>query len=267
MAKVDLLSKEWCNIVFEGRNKAYGAYEMRRNHARHLLLSFLCVAVLVAVLLGVPLLVMGIHDSIEERAAMESVANMSRLSPMEMLRQQHLQAVATAVRPRMRVQKNSVSFVPTIDPSAGEDIDIGTDELADLEHEASTQTVQVPDTLQQYENSTDPVETGEPLSPVRVVEEMPQFPGGLGALMRWLEQNMRYPAYCVQKKIEGEVQVSFIVDKKGNVLEPKVVQPVHPFLDNEALRCVRHMPKWTPGHVDGKVSLVRVTIPIVFQTE
>lgn len=266
MAKVDLLSEDWCNQIFEGRNKGYGAYQMRRGYARRLTFALMGVMGFVALLLLVPFLLFQIQNHLDEQAEYATVENISKLSAVEMLRQQHLKAVATAVRPRMRVEKNSVRFVPSLDPDAGQDVRIGTDEAEELNEESSSaQTIQVPDSLQKYVNETDPVTTGDPLSPLQVVEEMPQFPGGLGALMRWLEQNVRYPAYCVQQKIEGEVRVSFIVDKKGNIVEPTIVQPAHPFLDSETLRCVRHMPHWKPGLVGGKVGLVRVTIPVVFQ--
>lgn len=266
VAKVDLLSRDWCNQIFEGRNKDYGAYQMRRGYARRLTFALIGVIGFVALLLLAPFLFFQIQNHLDEQAEYATVENLSKMSAVEMLRQQHLKAVATAVRPRMRVEKNSVRFVPSLDSDAGQDIRIGTDETEELSEESSSnQVVQVPDSLQKYVNDTDPVATGEPPSALQVVEEMPQFPGGLGALMRWLEQNVRYPAYCVQQKIEGEVRVSFIVDKKGNILEPKIVQPVHPFLDSETLRCVRHMPQWKPGLVGGKVGIVRVTIPVVFQ--
>lgn len=269
--KVDLLSKAWCDLVFEGRNKDYGAYVLRRDHGRYLLYG-LCGALLLLFLLFVPpLLYWGLQRHLAQQEALKSVTNLSELDEIEALRQKNLRAVATAVRPRMRVNKAAIRFRPSIAPDAGADLLVGTDALSDENDAesaaAQTDVVEVPDSLAAYENETDPATPDQAPTALQVVEEMPQFPGGLGALMRWLDRNIHYPAYCVQNKIEGEVRVSFIVDKNGRIVEPQVVQDVHPFLDREALRCVRRMPHWQPGRVHGKVSMVRVTIPVVFSLE
>lgn len=71
-------------------------------------------------------------------------------------------------------------------------------------------------------------------SPVEVVEQMPQFPGGLKALMEWLTKNLKYPPLCMRDNIQGRVEVSFYVDKNGNIKEPQVTKKVHPLLDREA---------------------------------
>lgn len=269
--KVDLLSKTWCDLVFEGRNKAYGAYVLRRDHGRYLLYGLAGALLLLLLLFVPPLLYIGLQHHLARQEALKSVANLSELDQIEALRQKELRAVATAVRPRMRVDKEAIRFRPIIAPDAGTDALVGADALSEENEQESvaapTDVVEVPDTLTAFENDTDPVTPDQAPSALQVVEEMPQFPGGLGALMRWLDRNIRYPAYCVQNKIEGEVRVSFIVDKSGRIVDPQVVQDVHPFLDREALRCVRHMPHWQPGRVHGKASLVRVTIPVVFALE
>ena len=97
-----------------------------------------------------------------------------------------------------------------------------------------------------------------------VVEEMPQFPGGVQALADYLYQNIKYPKEAYEKGKQGRVIITFIVDKDGTICEPEVMRSVDPLLDAEALRVVLAMPKWTPGKQNGEVVRVKYTIPISF---
>ena len=98
-----------------------------------------------------------------------------------------------------------------------------------------------------------------------IVEVMPQFPGGQGELMKFLRNNVKYPAEAQKKKIEGRVIVGFVVDKKGRVVNPMVERSVHPLLDAEALRVIKRMPKWKPGRVNGEPINVKYRLPITFK--
>ena len=98
-----------------------------------------------------------------------------------------------------------------------------------------------------------------------VVEEMPQFPGGMGEAMKFLAKNIKYPAVALQNKIEGRVIVQFVVKENGKVADLKVVRGVTPELDAEALRVVGLMPDWIPGKQRGKAVAVKYTMPITFR--
>ncbi len=98
-----------------------------------------------------------------------------------------------------------------------------------------------------------------------VVEEMPQFIGGMNGLMKYLGQNIKYPAETQQSKTEGRVIVSMIVDKTGKVTEPRVLKSVSPALDAEAIRVVSQMPQWIPGKQKGEAVNVKYTLPISFK--
>ena len=97
------------------------------------------------------------------------------------------------------------------------------------------------------------------------VEENPSFPGGMEALMEWMSKNLKYPASAQENGIQGRVLVQFVVDKDGTVTEPKVIRPVHPAIDAEALRLMSIMPKWSPGKRDGQPVSVRFTLPVSFK--
>lgn len=100
---------------------------------------------------------------------------------------------------------------------------------------------------------------------MKVVEQLPEFPGGATALVKWLTKNIRYPAVARQRKVQGRVVTQFIVNADGSLSDIKVVQPVEASLDREALRVLRMMPAWKAGQHDNKPCRTMVCIPIVFK--
>lgn len=98
----------------------------------------------------------------------------------------------------------------------------------------------------------------------RVVERLPEFPGGPVEFMKWLTRNLKYPASAQQQKIEGRVVVSFIINKDGTTSDIKVTKSATPVLDREALRVIRMMPKWKAGEDHGKPCRTMMAIPVVF---
>ena len=99
----------------------------------------------------------------------------------------------------------------------------------------------------------------------QVVEEMPEFPGGMAECMKWLGQNIKYPAEAKEKGVQGRVIVQFVVEKDGTIVNAKVVRGVDPDLDAEALRVVNQSPKWKPGKQKGEAVRVKYTLPIMFR--
>ena len=100
---------------------------------------------------------------------------------------------------------------------------------------------------------------------LRIVQELPMFPGGMTEFVKWLTKNLKYPNAALRSKIEGRVMISFIVNTDGTVSDIKVEKKVHRLLDAEALRVAKQMPKWEPGKDHGKVCRTKVAIPIVFE--
>jgi protein TonB len=100
---------------------------------------------------------------------------------------------------------------------------------------------------------------------IRIVEQLPEFPGGIVEFMKWLKNNLKYPPIAQQQKIEGKVVVSFIVNKDGSIANVKIEKSVDPSLDREALRVVRMMPRWKPGIQNNKPCRTMFAIPINFK--
>lgn len=99
----------------------------------------------------------------------------------------------------------------------------------------------------------------------RVVERLPEYPGGIVAFMKWLTKSLHYPPVAQRQKIQGKVVVSFIINTDGTISDAKVTKSVNKYLDAEALRVVKLMPRWKPGEDKGKPCRTYFCIPVVFQ--
>ncbi len=100
-----------------------------------------------------------------------------------------------------------------------------------------------------------------------IAETMPEFPGGMGALMKYLGKNIKYPTIAQENGVQGRVIVQFVVNKDGSIVDPVVVRSVDPYLDKEALRVIKSMPKWKPGEQQGKKVRVKYTVPVTFRLQ
>ena len=101
----------------------------------------------------------------------------------------------------------------------------------------------------------------------QVVEEMPEFPGGMAECMKFLAKNIKYPTIAQENGVQGRVIVQFVVNKDGTIVDPVVVRSVDPYLDKEALRVIKAMPKWKPGKQRGKAVRVKYTVPVTFRLQ
>ena len=122
-------------------------------------------------------------------------------------------------------------------------------------------------TVEETENSEQPTVVDMESNPLnfRIVEELPEFPGGATEFMKWLTKNLTYPRTAQERKIQGKVIAQFIVNKDGSISNLQLVQRVDPALDREALRVLGMMPRWKAGIQDAKPCRTQVCIPIVFK--
>lgn len=99
----------------------------------------------------------------------------------------------------------------------------------------------------------------------RIVEQLPEFPGGMSAFVKWLTDNLRYPPVAQRQKIQGRVVISFVINRDGSICDLKVAHSVNPILDNEALRVARMMPRWKPGIDKNRPCRTLFAIPVEFK--
>lgn len=109
-----------------------------------------------------------------------------------------------------------------------------------------------------------PVASEQPLN-FRIVQQMPEFPGGGSAFIQWLTRQLRYPPLAQSQRIQGRVVVSFIVNKDGSIADVKLEKSINALLDREALRVIRMMPRWKPGVHNNQPCRTMVAVPVVFK--
>ena len=145
-------------------------------------------------------------------------------------------------------------------------------EIMDNDSEVEESTIQASDDTQAaVEVKYTPVEVEEEeveeQQIFQVVEEMPEFPGGMGECMKFLGKNIKYPTISQENGVQGRVIVQFVVNRDGSIVDPVVVRGVDPYLDKEALRVIQMMPKWKPGKQRGKAVRVKYTVPVTFRLQ
>lgn len=134
--------------------------------------------------------------------------------------------------------------------------------------EETNQAVEVPPVTVKKEEPKVVVEEVEDEQTIfQVVEEQPEFPGGMTALMQYLSKSIKYPTISQENGVQGRVIVQFVVNKDGSIVDPVVARSVDPYLDKEAIRVVTSMPKWKPGKQRGKAVRCRFTLPVTFKLQ
>jgi protein TonB len=278
MAKIDLISGSWTDLVFENRNQAYGAYALRKGTGKRNLIAIIAV-ILLAIACQIGLTLKNIADEREkQRIALQEAMEMTKLEQQQkkepevkrkdIVKQENVEKVVEKV-------KSSIKFTA---PVIKKDNEVRPEDMMKSQDEIlSTNTAigafdvtgndEAGEVLKAKEViATEPVKPKEEENKVfDVVEQMPSFPGGQGALMNYLNSNIKYPVIAEENGIQGRVVVQFVVGKDGSISNVHVVKSVDPSLDKEAVRVVKNMPRWIPGKQNGQSVTVRYTLPVTFR--
>lgn len=278
MSKIDLISGEWTDLVFAGRNQAYGAYQLRKGTGKRNVISIIAVVVLV-LLCQIGLSLKKAADAeARKRAAMTEVVELSKLEQpkkkAEVKQQKKIQVEPEKVVERV---KSSIKFTAPVikkDNEVKPEEELRTqDELMNTKTAIGAIDVKGNDdkggeVLKLKEAVAQPEPKPEVENKVfDVVEQMPSFPGGPSALMKYLSENVRYPVVAQENGVQGRVVVSFVVEKDGHITDVKVVRSVDPSLDKEAARVVKSMPSWIPGKQNGSAVRVKYNVPVSFKLQ
>ena len=276
MAKLDLISAEWTNLVFEGRNQDYGAYQLRKDTSKRNIWSIIIVALAAVLLyLGLTLHRMAAANrTVENTQAIElaNLENKKKEAKVEKKEQIKVEPEKTVER-----VKSSVKFTAPVikkDNLVKEEDEIKLDEIEKSNKAIGALTVEGNDevggeVLQLREQIAAP-EPPKPAEENKVhdfVEQMPSFPGGMGALMSWLSQNIKYPVIAAENGVEGRVIVQFVVEKDGSITDVKIAKSVDPSINKEATRVVSSMPHWIAGRQNGNPVRVKYTVPVTFKLQ
>lgn len=269
MSKIDLTSREWCDMIFEGKNKAYGAYSMRANFAKRLSFSVVMVAIIALVGFSIPTLIK--MATPKQREVVTEVTTLSQLDEPE-VKQEEIKKVEP-VAPPPPALKSSIKFTAPVikkDEEVNEEDEIKSQEelteskvtisIADVKGTDEEHGQDIAD-LQQIVTQA-PVEEEKVFD---MVEQMPQFPGGATEMMKFIQENLHYPTIAQENGTQGRVVCQFVVGPDGSIRDVVVARSVDPYLDREAVRVIQSMPKWIPGKQNGKAVSVKFTVPIMFR--
>ena len=251
MAKIDLTSPEWCELIFKGKNKAYGAFKMRSESPKRHNLAMVIVLVIALVGFSIPTLI---------KIATAKQEEMKRVEP---------------VAPPPPALKSSIKFTAPVikkDEEVHEDDEIKSQQeltetkvaisIADVKGNDEENGKDIAD-LKQVVTQAEP----EPEKVFDMVEQMPTYPGGNAELMAFLAKNIKYPTIAQENGTQGRVIVQFVVEKDGSIADARVARGVDPYLDKEALRVIQSMPRWIPGKQNGKAVRVKYTVPVMFRLQ
>ena len=277
MAKIDLISRDWTEMVFEGRNKEYGAYRLRKNAGKRNLYSLITIFIAALAIWGGISLVKFV-ESRTKSVAQTSVAELSALNQPKKKAEVKQQKKVKLEQPEKVVErvKSSVKFTAPVikkdDEVKPEDELKTQDELMSTKTAIGALDVKGNDdangeVLKIKEAVAQPEPKPEVEKVFDVVEQMPSFPGGPSALMEWLSNNVKYPVVAQENGVQGRVVVSFVVERDGSITDVKVVRGVDASLDREASRVVRAMPRWIPGKQNGSAVRVKYNVPVAFRLQ
>lgn len=277
MAKIDLISRDWTEMVFEGRNKEYGAYRLRKNAGKRNLYSLITIFIAALAIWGGISLVKFV-ESRTKSVAQTSVAEISALNQPKKKAEVKQQKKVKLEQPEKVVErvKSSVKFTAPVikkdDQVKPEDELKTQEELMNTKTAIGALDVKGNDdangeVLKLKEAVAQPEPKPEVEKVFDVVEQMPSFPGGPSALMEWLSNNVKYPVVALENGVQGRVVVSFVVERDGSITDVKVVRGVDPSLDKEASRVVRAMPRWIPGKQNGSAVRVKYNVPVAFRLQ
>ena len=277
MSKVDLIDNNWVDLVFEGRNKEYGAYVLRKDTGKRNVKSMLLVfAVIIAIMAAVAAKV-AIENAFPKKVAMETDVELSKLAQKKEAKVEKKAPVKVEEQKVVEKVKSSVKFTPPVikkDSEVKPEEEMKTqDELKETKTAIGAFDVKGNDeaggtvlkAVEEIAAPEPPKHEEEQNKIFEVVEQQPQFPGG--SVNGWLADHIKYPVVAAENGISGRVVVQFVVERDGSVSQVKVVRGVDPSLDKEAQRVISSMPKWIPGKQNGQAVRSRFTVPVTFRLQ
>ena len=282
MAKIDLYDPKWVEMVFAGKNKEYGAYQLRKGTSGRNIKALLILVIAAALVGGFLAWKVIEQKQAEEQQAYMEAMELAKLQQQAKKEEKKKEPVKPKIEPKKEIpvaretqkftapvikkdelvkEENQVKQMDKLDEkvAVGAENKEGTkDRLAEAVRSDIAVAAPPPPPAPKPEVSNKVFD---------VVEEMPHFPGGAAALQAFLSSNTKYPVVAQENGVQGRVIVSFVVERDGSITDVRVVRSVDPSLDREASRVVRSMPRWSPGKQNGSAVRVKYTVPVVFRLQ
>ncbi len=267
------------DIVFFGRNQAYGAFQLRRSYKQHLGTALALTVAATALLLLLPLVVRYFAPEIVVAAPIIPNDDFGRLTPVDIIeRPVVVPPTARAAAPAVTVRPHSdiatevvadkkITFTPKpTDLPQDNGLSGPTTSTSSGNPDGSSGHATASGKGGPGTDSAAPAVAAPSVVPT-YVERMPEFAGGQDALRRYLQKHLRYPGAALANQIAGKVYLTFVVGADGAISEVTVIKDLGYGTGEAAARAVREMPAWTPGMQNRRSVPVRFTLPITFQYE
>ena len=282
MAKIDLYDPKWVEMVFAGKNKEYGAYQLRKGTSGRNIKSLLILVIAAALVGGFLAWKVIEQKKAEEQQAYMEAMELAKLQQQAKKEEKKKEPVKPKIEPKKEIpvaretQKFTAPVIKKDELVKEENQVKQMDKLDDKVAVGAEDKEGVKDRTVEAVRSEIAVAAPPPPPAPKpevatkvfdVVEEMPSFPGGNGALMSYLNGNTKYPVVAQENGVQGKVIISFVVERDGSISDVKVARSVDPSLDREAQRVVKSMPKWKPGKQNGSAVRVKYTVPVVFRLQ
>ena len=282
MAKIDLYDPKWVDMVFAGKNKEYGAYQLRKGTSGRNIKALLILVIAAALVGGFLAWKVIEQKQAEEQQAYMEAMELAKLQEQAKKEKKKPEPIKPKVEQKKEIpvaretQKFTAPVIKKDELVKEENQVKQMDQLDDKVAVGTENKEGVKDrTVEAVRNDIAVAAPPPPPAPkpevankvFDVVEEMPSFPGGQGALMSYLNSNTKYPVVAQENGVQGRVIVGFVVEKDGSISDVKVMRSVDPSLDREAQRVVKAMPKWKPGKQNGSAVRVKYTVPVVFRLQ
>lgn len=282
MAKIDLYDPKWVEMVFAGKNKEYGAYQLRKGTSGRNIKALLILVIAAALVGGLLAWKVIEQKQAEEQQAYMEAMELAKLQQQAKKEEKKKEPVKPKIEPKKEipVARETQKFTAPVikkDELVKEENQVKQMDKLDEKVAVGTENKEgTKDRLAEAVRSDIAVAAPPPPPAPKpevsnkvfdVVEEMPHFPGGAAALQAFLSSNTKYPVVAQENGVQGRVIVSFVVERDGSITDVRVVRSVDPSLDREASRVVRSMPRWSPGKQNGSAVRVKYTVPVVFRLQ
>ena len=282
MAKIDLYDPKWVEMVFAGKNKEYGAYQLRKGTSGRNIKALLILVIAAALVGGFLAWKVIEQKQAEEQQAYMEAMELAKLQQQAKKEEKKKETVKPKIEPKKEipVARETQKFTAPVikkDELVKEENQVKQMDKLDEKVAVGTENKEgTKDRLAEAVRSDIAVAAPPPPPAPKpevsnkvfdVVEEMPHFPGGAAALQAFLSSNTKYPVVAQENGVQGRVIVSFVVERDGSITDVRVVRSVDPSLDREASRVVRSMPRWSPGKQNGSAVRVKYTVPVVFRLQ
>lgn len=266
--------RDMLDIIFANKNKAYGAYQLRRSYPKYLQRAFLIGIALIFLFFALPYIMSAVKGLIPKDKPVDVVAELGPPPDIDPNNPPPPPPPPPPTPPPPT--RSTVKFVPPVikkDEEVQEEEQKAVEELIEKKEDIGTEDKEGNDdaapTIDENPSELEIVEAPKEEKTFEMfdIQKPPSFPGGETELFKFLQKNIEYPALAKENNIQGVVPITFVIGKDGSVSDVSILRDIGGGCGKEAVRVVKAMPKWVPGEANGNPVKVRYTLPVRFKLE